>query len=145
MTNSHKEIRFLVPNEDLIVGGSTAKECAYALEIQVLAITLLQSFFKEKRSFSESSPLFTDKSFCCVHARLWVGMGEEWDWEDKEGEFCTFSLKDLIPLIPEPLYFCSAHSTKVNGWCKHVFSITGLSLCSYLAVLLLNFSIKEIY
>lgn len=48
MTNSHKEIRFLVLNEDLIIGRSTREECAYALDIQVLAITLFTVFLQRK-------------------------------------------------------------------------------------------------
>lgn len=56
MTNSHKEIRFLVPNEDLIIGGSTAKECAYALEIQVLAIILFIVFLQRKEILFRKQP-----------------------------------------------------------------------------------------
>lgn len=72
MRNSHKEIKkkILLPNEDLLICGSTAKECAHALEIlsnQLFSITLvIDAFFKERDPFSRSSPLFRDKSLCAV-------------------------------------------------------------------------------
>ena len=80
----------------------------------------------------------------CVHIPV-QGVGEFGEGRGTEGDFCTFSLEDLIPLTPGPLYFCSAHSNKVNDIKQNVFSITGLFLYSCLTALLFNFSIKEMY
>lgn len=70
MRNSHRGKKILLSNEDLLICGSTVKECAHALSIfsnQVVSITLaIDTFLKEKRSFSRSSPLFRDKSLCGV-------------------------------------------------------------------------------
>lgn len=98
------------------------------------------------RDFSRSSPLFKHKSCCCCCCccvPAWVrGRGQR----GRGGEFCILSLKDLIHFIPEPLYFCSAQSNKVNAQYHHnVLSITELLLRSPLTGILLNFSIKDIY
>lgn len=52
--------KILVPNEDLLICGSTLKEYAHTPEIlsnQFFSITLvIDGFFKEKRSFFQKQP-----------------------------------------------------------------------------------------
>lgn len=89
--------------------------------------------------------LDTNHSAVCVHVPEGGVEGGGMKGEGQRVKFCTLSLEHFIPLTLGPLYFCSAHSNKVNDIKQNVFSLTGLYLYSYLTALLFNSSIKEIY